>query len=348
MSSPPDLRVRLPGMAPIAMAHHPMPQDKARFVGEPIALVVAETTDDAKNAAELVDIVYAELPAVVRASEALKTDAPRVWDEAPGNICIEIESGDEGATDAAFARAAHVVRLETWAQRVTGVPMEPRTNIAEYDSATGNYTLHSGTGRGVSKLRLDLAQVLGVLPEQVRVVCEEMGGNFGTRNFFYPEYAALAWAARRVGRPVKWLCERGEALLSDYQGRDLEVEAELALDADGNFLAVRGVNLSNLGSQAASFVSLQKGLGLMSNVYRIPSAYFRGRAAVTNTVLTTPYRSAGRPEAIFVVERLIDVAADQLGLDPVALRRRNMIPAAAQPFANPLGLTYDSGDYTAA
>src|SRR5947209_2767958 len=175
-----------------------------------------------------------------------------------------------------------------------------------------------------------------------------MGGNFGTRNFFYPEYALLAWAARRVGRPVKWLCERTEEFLSDYQGRDLQVEAELALDADGNFLAVRGTNLSNLGAHAASFVSLQKGLGLMSGVYRIPAGYFRGRGAVTNTVPTTPYRSAGRPEVIYVIERLVDLAADRLGIDPVQLRRRNLVPAAAQPFANPLGLTYDSGDYPAA
>ena len=162
---------------------------------------------------------------------------------------------------------------------------------------------------------------MGETPQQfVATVMMDMGGNFGTRNFFYPEYALLAWAARRVGQPVKWTCERSEAFLSDYQGRDLTVEAELALDKEGNFLAVRGSNLSNLGGHAAAFVSLQKGLGLMSNVYRIPGGYFRGRGAVTNTVSTTPYRSAGRPEAIFVIERLIDLAADELGLDPVALR----------------------------
>src|SRR5437762_1175822 len=159
------------------------------------------------------------------------------------------------------------------------------------------------------------------------------------------EYALLAWTARRVGRPVKWTCERSEAFLSDYQGRDLTVEAELALDNNGNLLAVRGSNLSNLGAHAAAFVSLQKGLGLMSNVYRIPVGYFRGRGAVTNTVSTTPYRSAGRPEAIFVIERLIDLAADQLGFDPISMRRQNMIPSAAQPYTNPLGITYDSGHY---
>ncbi|HEY8290339.1 MAG TPA: xanthine dehydrogenase family protein molybdopterin-binding subunit [Acetobacteraceae bacterium] len=341
----PDLRVRLRDVAPVATPHYPMPSETVRFVGEPVAMVVGETISQAKDAAERLGIVYDVLPAVVRAGDAVKPGAPQLWGEAPGNRCIAIEAGDEAATGEAFRQAAHVVRLETWAQRVTGVPMEPRTNIAEYDASRGCFTLHSGSGRGVAVLRLMLAQVLGVPAERVRVVCGDMGGNFGTRNFFYPEYALLAWVAKRVGRPVKWTCERGEALLSDYQGRDLEIACELALDADGNFLAVRGANLSNLGAYAASFVSLQKGLGLMSGVYRIPAAYFRGSGAVTNTVPTTPYRSAGRPEVIFALERLIDLAADQLGLDPVALRRRNMIAPAMQPYANPLGLTYDSGHY---
>jgi len=179
-------------------------------------------------------------------------------------------------------------------------------------------------------------------------VCDDMGGNFGTRNLFYPEYALLAWASRLTGRPVKWTCERSDSFLSDWQGRDLTVAAELALDAEGHFLAVRGTNLSNLGGHATAFGPLQKGIGLMSGVYRIPAAYFRGRGAVTNTMPTTPYRSAGRPEAIFVVERLVDLAADRLGVDPAELRRRNLIPAQAQPYANPLGITYDSGDYAAA
>ena len=186
-----------------------------RYVGEPVALVVAETIAAAKDAAELVDITYEPLPAVTRAADALKPGAPVLWETAPGNLCIDIEVGDEAATAAAFARAAHVVRLETWAQRVTGVPMEPRTIVADYDAASGHYTLYTGSGRGVAKVRTDLAQILGVPAEQVRVVCGDMGGNFGTRNLFYPEYALLAWAARRVGRPVKWTCERHESFLSD-------------------------------------------------------------------------------------------------------------------------------------
>ncbi|HUK06765.1 MAG TPA: xanthine dehydrogenase family protein molybdopterin-binding subunit [Stellaceae bacterium] len=341
---PPDLAVRV-GMRPILTPHWPLPLHKARFVGEAVAMVVADTIASVKDMVEALEIAYEPLPAVILAAEAAKTGAPLLWDEALHNICVEIEAGDAAATAAAFARAAHVVRLNTRAQRVTGVPMEPRTTIVEYDGANGSYALYSGTGRGVVKARLDLAQVLGVPAEQVRVRCEEMGGNFGTRNFFYPEWPLLAWASRRLGRPVKWTCERSDSFLTDYQGRDLTVEAELALDAEGNFLAVRGSHLSNLGGYAISFVSLQKGMGLLSGVYRIPVAHVRGRGAVTNTVPTTPYRSAGRPEVIFVIERLIDLAADKLGIDPVALRRRNLIPPSAQPFTNPLGLTYDSGRY---
>jgi aerobic carbon-monoxide dehydrogenase large subunit len=348
LGRPPDLVPRVREVAPIATPHWPMPADRVRFVGEPVALVVATSIACAKDAAELVAVDYEPLPAVARAADAIVSGAPQLWDAASNNLCLDVEAGDAAATDVAIAGAAHVVRLDTWLQRVTGVPMEPRTNIAEYDAATGCYTLHTGTGRGVAGLRDDLARLLGIAPDKVRVLCGDMGGNFGTRNFFYPEYALLPWAARRCGRPVKWTCERSEDFAADYQGRDLEVSAELALDADGRFLAVRGHNLSNLGAQAAAFVSLQKGMGLMSGVYDIPAAYVRGRAAVTNTVCTTPYRSAGRPEVMFVVERLIDLAADKLRLDPVELRRRNLVIVAAQPYTNPLGLTYDSGDYASA
>ena len=200
---PPDLQARHRGLPSTSTDHYPLASDRARFVGEPVAVIVAETIAQAKDASERLEIEYEVLPPVVRAVDALKPGAPRLWDDPPGNLRIDIEAGDAAATAAAFARATHVVRLDTWIQRVTGVPMEPRTNIAEYDAASGCFTLHSGSGRGVAKLRLDLAQILGVPPERVRVVCQDMGGNFGTRNFFYPEYALLAWAARRTGRPVK-------------------------------------------------------------------------------------------------------------------------------------------------
>jgi aerobic carbon-monoxide dehydrogenase large subunit len=341
----PDLTPRLRGRAPVMTPHYPMPTERVRFVGEPVAMVVAKTHEQAKDAAERVEIAYEALPAVVRAADAVAPGAPRLWDEAPDNICLDIETGEAAATDAAFRKAAHVVRLETHVQRVTGVPMEPRTALATYDPSSQFYTLYSGSGRGIPKLRLDLAEALGVPPEQVRVLCEEMGGNFGTRNLFYPEFALLPWAARRVGRPVKWTSDRSETFVSDYQGRDLTVEAELALDAEGKFLAVRGRNLSNLGAYPAAFVSLQKGLGLVSSVYDIPTGFFHGLAAVSNTISTSPYRSAGRPEVIFVIERLIDLAADRLGIDPAELRRRNLIPPFNEPHENPFGLVYDSGNY---
>jgi aerobic carbon-monoxide dehydrogenase large subunit len=341
----PDVVVRLRMAAPIATPDYPMPVDKVRFVGEVVAMVVADSIAAAKDAADLVAVDYEPLAAVTDARAALAPGAPQIWDNVPGNLCVDIEVGDEAATAAAFKRAAHVVRFDTWVQRVTGVPMETRTSVGDYDAASGHYTLFAGTGSGVATERMQLAHILGVTPDKVRCACKDMGGNFGTRNFFFPEYALLPWAARRIGRPVKWTCERREAFLSDYQGRDLAVEAELALDKDGNFLGLRSSNISNVGAHAAAFVSLRKGLGLMSSVYRIPVGYVRGRCVLTTTVPTTPYRSAGRPEAIYVMERLVDLAARQCGLDPVELRRRNMIPPEAQPFANPLGLTYDNGRY---
>ena len=348
VNGPPDVAARLVGPKPATTAHFPMPAARVRFAGEAVALVVAETLAQARDAADRIAATYAPLPAATRAADTVRPGAASLWEEAPGNLCATIEVGDEAATAAAFATAAHVTTLETWVARVTGVPMEPRTVSATHDPATGRTTLRTGSGRGVAKVRADLAQMLGVDPALVRVVCGDMGGNFGTRNFFYPEYALLAWAARRLGRAVTWRGDRGESFLTDYQGRDLTVRAELALDAEGRFLALRAENLSNMGAYAASLVSLQKGVGLMTGVYRVPVAYVRGRGALTNTVPTTPYRSAGRPEVMFVLERLIDIAATETGIDRVALRRRNLIPPAAQPYANPLGLIYDSGDYPAA
>jgi carbon-monoxide dehydrogenase large subunit len=341
---PPDVAVRLLS-PPVETPHYPMPIDKVRYVGEAVACVIAESIAEAKTAAELVEVAWEPLPAVTHAAAAREPGAPRLWDNAPGNLCVELEVGDAAATDAAFQRAAHVVSLCTHIQRVTGVPMETRTATGDYDPTTGRYTLYAGTGLGVTAQQEQLAAILGVTPGDVRCACKDMGGNFGTRNSFFPEYALLPWAARRLGRPVKWTCERSEALLTDYQGRDLLVEAELALDRDGNFLAVRGSNTSNLGGHAVSFVPLRKGLGLMTGVYQIAAAHFRGRGYLTNTVPTTAYRSAGRPEAIFVIERLIDIAARQCGFNSVELRRRNMIPPDAQPYANAVGITYDSGRY---
>ncbi len=347
-ASPPDIRLANRDGSEIFIApHFPLPADKARFVGEAVAMIVAESVEFARDAAELVRVDYEPLPSVTDAEAAARSGAPRVWDEQDSNVSIDADVGDPVATDAAFTRAAHVVRLETRVQRVTGVPMEPRAAVGEYDPATRRYTLHAGSG-GVVRQKRELAWILGVDEAAVRVVARDTGGNFGTRNSFFPEFALVAWAAKRLGRPVKWTCDRSEAFLSDYQGRDLTVSAELALDTEGNFLALRSSNLSNTGAHSASHVPLSKGASIMTSVYRIPAAHVRARAVLTNTPPTTPYRSAGRPEAVFVLERLVDLAARELSLDRVELRRRNLIPEAALPFANPLGLTYDSGAYAKA
>ena len=346
MAGAPDVTLRVrAGFEVFTVDMATLATDKVRYVGEPVGLVIAESHSAARDAAELVAIDYEPLPVVVRVGDALEANAPLVWDDCAGNLCADGDVGDQPLTDAAFARAAHVVRLETWIQRVTGVPMEPRTAIGDYDSATGLHTIHAGTGGGVVRERQILATVLNVPEQQCRAVCGDMGGNFGTRNSFFPEYALLPWAARRVGRPVKWYGDRTECFVSDFHGRDLTVTAELALDADGNFLGLRGTNLSNVGAYTAQFVPLRKGLNIMSGVYRIPAVHFRGCAVMTHTMPTTPYRSAGRPEAIYVIERLVDLAAEQCGFDRVALRRRNLIPPDAMPYTNGVGITYDNGEY---
>lgn len=324
----------------------PLPRDRARFVGEAVAMVVAETLRQAQDAAEAVTIDWDPLPAVVLAIDALKEGAPLLWDHIPGNRTLEADLGDASATEAAFAHCSHRVRFTSWVQRVTGVHMEPRAVTATWDETSGLYTVHASHGIGVVQFRDELAAVLGVSQEQVRVIApQDVGGNFGTRNATYPEFALAAWASRRLRRPVGFTADRSEAFLSDFQGRDLHIDAELALDASGNFLALRSVNTANLGAHTTSFVPLNKGAQLMPSLYRIPVAHVVARAAVTNTPATIPYRSAGRPEAIYAVERLIDLAAQQCGFDRAELRLRNMIPPDQQPYRNPLGVTYDNGDY---
>jgi carbon-monoxide dehydrogenase large subunit len=341
---PPDIALGKPDTSDkFVSPHRVLPHDKARFAGEAVAMVIAESVSVAKDAAERVRIDYEPLPAVTDTVAAAAAHAPRIW-ETSSNVCIDADVGDPATTASAFARAAHVVKLETWIQRVTGVPLEPRAAVGSYDAASGRTTLYAGSG-GVVRQKHELAGVLNVPIDRVRVVSGDVGGNFGTRNAFYPEFALVAWASRRLGRPVKWTCERHEAFLSDYQGRDLFVSAELALDGDGRFLALRGSLISNVGAHTVSFVPLIKGVSVLSGVYRIPTACMRARAVLSNTPPTNPYRSAGRPEAMFVIERLIDLAAAAHGFDRLELRRRNLIGADAMPYTNPLGLTYDSGEY---
>jgi len=332
------------GVPPFEAPHYPLPADKARFVGEAVVMVVAETVHAAKDGAEAVEIDYEALPAVVETAAAARQDAPIIHEPARTNVCFDSELGDAAATHAAFARAAHVTRFETWVQRVTGVPMEPRAALAAYDRDTGRYTLYAGNG-GAVRLKNDLATMLGVAPEKVHVLMQDVGGNFGTRGMIYPEFALVAWAAKKLDRPVKWIIDRHESFLSDYQARDLVVEAELALDAKGRFLAMRGSNIGNLGAHTTNFAMVQKGVQMMSSIYRMPAAHFRARAALSNTSPTRPYRSAGRPEVIFVMERLIDLAARDHGFDRVALRRKNLVTEKELPYKNPFGVEYDNGDY---
>jgi carbon-monoxide dehydrogenase large subunit len=342
---PAELKLReRDGFKTFTAAHYPLPADKTRFVGEGVAMVVAKSVPAARDGAERVAIDYDVLPQVTDTVAATKADAPLLFEEAGSNVVVDGELGNEAATAAAFARAAHVVRFDTWVQRVTGVPMEPRAALCDYDPTSGRYTLYAGSG-GAWRLKDDLATILNLPPDQVRVLMREVGGNFGTRGMIYAEFALVAWAARRLMRPVKWTADRHEAFLTDYQGRDLAVTAELALDRQGNFLALRSSNISNAGAHTTNFSPLQKGAEIVTTIYRVPVAHVRARAVVTNTAPTRPYRSAGRPEVMYVMERLIDLACREHGFDRVAIRRRNLIRETEFPYTNALGLTYDSGAY---
>ncbi len=338
----------LDGSERIVVPHPAFVTGVVRTTGEVIAVALGETIFAARDAAEKVIIDWEPLPVVTRSFDAVKKEAPQLWDAIPGNVSLDCEVGDRAATEKAFAAAKHVVNFSTWINRVTGVHMEPRAALAEYDENSGHLTLHASLGMGVVIFRAEIAGALGMELDQVRVAAPlDVGGNFGTRNATNPEYVIICWAAKKFGRPVKHVCERMEAFLTDYQGRDLYCETELALDEKGKFLAIRSTNLCNIGAHTTSFVALNKGVQLMSSVYDVAAAYVRGKAVLTNTPSTIPYRSAGRPEVIYVIERLIDIAAQQCGFDRVALRRKNLIKPKQQPYRNPIGITYDNGDYEA-
>src|SRR6266511_3208325 len=276
LGPPADIALKNRDGSAHGIAPHPiLPTDGVRFVGDAVAMVVAKSLPAAKDAAERVMIDYEPLQPVTATAAAAQSDAPRLYEHV-SNICIDADVGDAAATAAAFAQAAHVVSLDTWVQRVTGVLLDARAAIGAYDQASGRYTLYAGSG-GVVRQKHELAGVLGVPNTMVRVVSGDVGGNFGTRNVFYPEFALVAWAARRVGRPVKWTCERSEAFLCDYQGRDQVIQAELALDADGRFLALRGAVTMNAGAYSVMYVPLVKCVELLTSVYRVPAAIDRGQ-----------------------------------------------------------------------
>ena len=318
-----------------------------RHVGEPLALIVAETAVQAQDAAEAVMVEYEDLTAVITATEAMAPGAPQLHPGAPGNLVLDFAGGDEATTNAAFAAAAKVVKLTDYHSRVIGNPMEPRTAMGSYDPAKDLYFLH-GTTQGTGPMRGQLSAVLGVPPEKVRIVAEEVGGGFGVRFNAYPEYGTLLYAAKKLGRPVKWVGTRSEVFLGDEQARDIAHTAELALDASGRILGMRFDYLSNLGAYVAFTGAVVNTLGLVNvncGVYDVQAVHVRGRLVLTNTVPTAAYRGAGRPVASYSLERLVDEAARELGLDPAEFRRRNMIPAAKMPYKLVGGFEYDCGDF---
>jgi carbon-monoxide dehydrogenase large subunit len=324
--------------------HLLLPPDKARHVGEAVAMVVAETKAQAMDAAEAVEVRYEELPFVLHSEDAMQPGAPAVWNEAPDNVLVDTLFGNLEATDRAFTRAAHVVAKNFHVGRVTGVPLEPRAALGNYDAATGRYTLYAGSG-GAVRQKSELANVLGIAPDTLRVLSHDVGGNFGTRNRVFVEYGLVLWASRKIGRPVKYLATRSEAFLSDYQGRDLVTKVELALDTKGRFLAMRATNISNVGARCVSLSPLSKGAGLIPGSYAIPAAVLRAVAVFTNTMPTQAYRSSGRPEVTYAIERLVDAAAAELGIDRIKLRRKNLVRPGAMPYRNSVGMLYDSGHY---
>jgi aerobic carbon-monoxide dehydrogenase large subunit len=344
-----DMKLTGPGGGAVfAGPHALLPPDRVRHVGEAVAMVIAGTKAQAVDAAEAVVVRYEELPFVLHSEDAMAAGAPALWDEVANNICVDSSFGDAAATEQAFARAAHVVSRKLHVGRVTGVPLEPRAALGAYDSATGRYTLYAGSGGAVRQKR-ELTTVLGIAPENLRVLSFDVGGNFGTRNRVFVEFGLVLWAAKKVGRPVKFTATRAEAFLSDYQGRDLVTEVALALDKDGRILAMRATNISNVGARCVSLSPLSKGAGLIPGSYAIPAAHLRALAVFTNTMPTQAYRSSGRPEVTYAIERLVDIAADELGevlkLDRVALRRKNLIRPQAMPYRNAVGMIYDSGRY---
>jgi len=321
---------------------------RVRHVGDPVAVVVAETLDQARDAAELVMVDYDDRAAVTGTAEALEPGKPLVWDDAPDNLCFDWEAGDEAAVKAAFAKAEHVVTLDLVNNRVVANPMEGRACLGAVEADSGRLLLYVSS-QGVHGMQKQLAKEIFHLPEKdFHVVTTDVGGGFGMKLFMYPEYVVTLFAARRLNRPVKWTADRMEGFVSDDHGRDHVTRSELALDKDGHFLALRVSTVANLGAYLSNygpFIPTEAGTAMLVGSYRTPALYAHVRGVFTNTQPVDAYRGAGRPEAAYVVERTIDHAARTLGMDPAELRRRNFIPPEAMPYATPLGQTYDSGDF---
>ena len=341
-------RARPDGSPMFTGSHRGLAVGRVRHVGDPVATVVAMSLMQARDAAELVVVDYADLPSVTATAEAAMPGAQPVWDECPDNVCNVFEVGNNAATEAAFAKAAHVVKRTYTITRVHAQYMEPRGALGAYDAGEDRYTLYADS-QYPHRIREVLARNIFNIPEhRIRVVSENVGGAFGAKGWAYSEHRLVLWLAKKLGRPVKWACDRSEALLADEHARDCISEAELALDASGKFLALRVQNVSNLGAYVSSDRQLAptfNNLGSLVGVYAIPAAHVRVLGVFTNTNSIAPYRGAGRPEAIYVIERLIDDTAEELGIDRVDLRRRNLLPASAMPYKTALTFTYDCGEF---
>ena len=337
--------------SPMAEPKHPvLAVGKVRHVGDPIAVVIAETRQQAKDAAELLVIELEDLPAVANVRDAIAPGAPAVHDDAPGNVCYDWHLGDKAMTDAAFATAHKVVRLDLLNNRLIPNAMEPRSAVGDYDVNSGDYTLYT-TSQNPHVIRLLMGAFVLHIPEnKLRVVAPDVGGGFGSKIYHYAEEAIVTWASAKVRRPIKWTAERTESFMSDAHGRDHDSVAEMAIDAEGHFLAMRVNTLCNMGAYLSTFapaVPTYLYATLLAGVYKTPAIYVEVKAVFTNTVPVDAYRGAGRPEATFLVERLVDAVAKDTGIDKIELRRKNFIPSDAFPYQTPVALQYDSGDYIA-
>ncbi len=320
-------------------------QGRVRFAGDAVALIVAESASAAQDAAERVEVDYRDLPVVVGAPQALAAGAPLVHDSVAGNLALDYESGDEAKTRAAFESAAKVIELELDISRVIGNPMEPRACLAAFDRATGRYHLYTCT-QGVAIMRNQLSAVLGVPPEQIRVIAEEVGGGFGVRFNLYPEYCAALYAAKKLGRPVKWSGARSEVFLADEQARGVRLRSQLALDADHRIIGMRFDMTADLGAYLAptgAFINTIGVVNCLSGVYDVQAAYARIRLAFTNTAPMAAYRGAGRPIMSYAIERVVEHAAHELGVDPAQLRRKSFV--SSFPYKIAAGFEYDCGDF---
>lgn len=336
------------GSPMIEPPHIPLSPERVRHVGDQVAVVIAETREQARDGAEQLVVTYGELPAIISMTEAIKPGAPLIWDQAPQNSCYDWEFGDRAGVEAAFKGAHHVARLELVNNRLVPNAMEPRAAIGDFDRGTGEYTLYT-TSQNPHVIRLLMgAYVLNIPESKLRVVAPDVGGGFGSKIFHYAEEAIVTWAAGKLHKPVKWTADRSESFMSDAHGRDHVTVVELALDKDGKFLALHEKTLANMGAYLSTFSTCIPTIlhsTLLAGVYTTPVIYAEVRAVFTNTVPVDAYRGAGRPETTFLLERIVDIAADEMGIDPVELRRRNFIPKDAFPYQTPVALQYDSGDY---